>query len=92
MDIYLVRHGQTTGNVAKRHQAEETPLSKLGEEQVVELAEKLAAESPTHIISSNLVRAIETARLIAEKTGLEITVDKNFAELTDRAIYTVITM
>ena len=81
MDIYLVRHGQTTGNVAKRHQAEETPLSKLGEEQAERVAEELAPIKPTHIIASNLVRAIETARPIAEKTGLDITVEKNFAEL-----------
>lgn len=81
MDIYFVRHGQTTGNLAKRHQAENTPLSDLGEAQAQEVADKIATISPTHLVASNLIRAIQTARPIAEATNLDITIERNFAEL-----------
>ena len=81
MDIYFVRHGQTMGNLAKRHQAEHTPLSSLGREQASNAAKEVAQLNPTHLISSNLVRAIETARPIAETTNLDITIEQNFAEL-----------
>jgi broad specificity phosphatase PhoE len=33
MKIYFVRHGQTGGNVAHRHQTEHTPLTDVGHEQ-----------------------------------------------------------
>jgi broad specificity phosphatase PhoE len=81
MDIYFVRHGQTGGNAARRHQAEKTPLTTLGETQVKEAAKKIAALTPTHLLSSHLVRAIESARPISEATGLEIELDHNLAEL-----------
>lgn len=81
MDIYFVRHGQTLGNVAKRHQAEHTELSALGEEQAKLVANEVKALKPTHLISSHLVRAIATARYIAQSTNLEMEVDHMFAEL-----------
>lgn len=81
MDIYFVRHGQTTGNLAKRHQAEHTPLSELGKQQASAVAEKIGAVQPTHLIASNLVRAIETARPISERTKLDISIEPNFTEL-----------
>jgi broad specificity phosphatase PhoE len=81
MDIYFVRHGQTGGNAARRHQAEQTPLTKLGDEQVATVAKELKALEPTHLLSSHLIRAIESARPIAAETGLEIELDHNLAEL-----------
>lgn len=81
MDIYFVRHGQTGGNAARRHQADKTPLSKLGEAQVAKTAAEIASRNPTHLISSHLVRAIESARAISETTGLEIEIEHDIAEL-----------
>jgi broad specificity phosphatase PhoE len=81
MDIYFVRHGQTDGNAARRHQADKTQLSKLGEEQVAKTAAVVATYEPTHLLSSHLIRAIESARAISETTGLDIEIDHNLAEL-----------
>lgn len=81
MELLLVRHGQTGGNVARRHQAPDTPLTQHGREQAVATAKEVAALEPTHLLSSANVRAIETARAIAAQTGLDMTVDARFVEL-----------
>lgn len=81
MRVYLVRHGQTGGNVAKRHQTEHTPLTELGHEQARRVAEIIRLYQPTHIISSKYVRAIETARIIGDTCGLIPETSPNFVEL-----------
>lgn len=81
MEVFLVRHGQTMGNVAKRHQSDNTPLSKVGEVQAAEVAKKIKDLNPTHLISSHFIRAIETARPVSDETGLSMTIQHEFAEL-----------
>ncbi len=66
MEIFLVRHGQTNGNVSWRHQHVNTPLNEEGERQANELINKLRDLNPTHLISSPNVRALETAKIISE--------------------------
>jgi broad specificity phosphatase PhoE len=70
MDIYLVRHGQTDGNVAKRHQHPDIELNEVGKVQVKAVAEVIKRLRPTHLITSTNVRAVETARAIALTTDL----------------------
>lgn len=65
MEVYLVRHGQTDGNVGRRHQHPGTKLNELGRAQAAAAAERLAIFKPTHIITSTNIRAIETASIIA---------------------------
>lgn len=81
MEIYLVRHGETGGNVAHRHQAETTQLSFIGEQQVRQVAELIKQYEPTHLVTSNLVRAIETARVIGEVCNLVPETSQRFIEL-----------
>jgi len=81
MKIFLVRHGETGGNVARRHQAEHTPLTKRGEEQVAAAAEILKTLNPTHLLSSPLVRTIETARVIGNACDLIPELNAQFVEL-----------
>ena len=64
MKVYLVRHGETSGNVAGRHQSEKTPLTERGEVQAADAARYLSTVEPTHLISSVMIRALETARII----------------------------
>ena len=64
MDLYLVRHGQTDGNVAKRHQHPSISLNETGQKQARKVAKVLRHIKPTHIITSTNVRAVETARQI----------------------------
>lgn len=81
MEIYLIRHGETGGNVAHRHQAEKTPLTNRGREQAKEVAGKVVDFKPTHLLCSPLVRAVETARIIGDEIGLVPETSDRFVEL-----------
>ena len=70
MEIYLIRHGETGGNVAHRHQAEDTQLTERGEQQAKAVAKLITEYEPTHLVSSPLVRALQTAREISATTNL----------------------
>lgn len=69
--ITLVRHGQTDWNLARRIQGStDIPLNETGRADAMAAAE-LLADSPHHAIyASPLVRAHETARIIAGRLGL----------------------
>ncbi|CAM4082240.1 histidine phosphatase family protein [Deinococcus frigens] len=73
----LVRHAKATG------QAPNTPLTAEGEMQAQKLAQQLAQHSITRIVSSPWVRAVDTARPLAEALGLKIETD---ARLTERVL------
>ena len=81
MEIFLVRHGETAGNVAHRHQAEYSELSFVGERQVEKVAELIKGYKPTHLVTSNLVRAIETSRVIGKACDLIPETSPRFIEL-----------
>lgn len=81
MDVYFVRHGETDGNVAHRHQHPETELNEKGKEQVTTAAYELATYNATHIICSTQVRAVQSARIIAEYCGLTPDTHPAFEEL-----------
>jgi broad specificity phosphatase PhoE len=69
MDIYFVRHGQTDGNVALRHQHVNTSLNELGKLQARMVAKKIAKIKPTNVVSSTNLRAIETTKIIVDECG-----------------------
>ena len=72
-NVLLIRHGQSKGNAERRfggHTA--TPLSARGHRQAELTARTLKSESLTAIYSSDLARAIETARPLSKLTGLPI--------------------
>lgn len=67
MYLYLVRHGQSEGNVAKTfHGHIDYPLTPLGREQARQAAEKLKGVSFTRCVASDLSRAWETAQICLE--------------------------
>lgn len=71
--VYLVRHGQTTYNIERRFQGQlDVPLSEEGEKQARAVADWLALQpvSFSALYSSDLLRALETARTIAARIGL----------------------
>jgi 2,3-bisphosphoglycerate-dependent phosphoglycerate mutase len=71
--LLLVRHGQTIHNVAGIAQGwNDSELSDEGRSQVKRLAERLAHSDATGIYSSSLGRALSTAEVIADATGLPI--------------------
>ncbi|HHT65016.1 MAG TPA: histidine phosphatase family protein, partial [Clostridiales bacterium] len=71
MYIYLTRHGQTDWNAQKRTQGvHNSHLSRLGICQAEELAERLSSESISHLYSSPLDRAYQTAVIVGKKYGI----------------------
>lgn len=70
MDIYFVRHGQTDGNVAKRHQHPNTPINEVGILQARAMAAEVQKLAPTHLISSTHIRTLLTAREISTACNL----------------------
>jgi broad specificity phosphatase PhoE len=70
MDVYFIRHAQTDGNVARRHQHPNTPLNEVGSEQLKVVAEEVRRLKPTHLITSTHVRALLTAREIGNACDL----------------------
>jgi alpha-ribazole phosphatase len=68
-----VRHGQTLWNHVARYQGHtDTPLDDTGTTQAKLLSLRLAAEPLQAVYSSDLKRARETARIIAEPHGLAV--------------------
>jgi alpha-ribazole phosphatase len=72
--VYLARHGESDWNAANRFQGHsDRPLTEEGRRQADALAELVAQENVDAIYSSPLIRALETARIVAARTGLEVT-------------------
>jgi broad specificity phosphatase PhoE len=80
--IYLARHGESDWNAANRFQGHsDRPLTDHGREQAKALADLVAAESVEAIYASPLSRALETARIVAARTGLGVVVDEGLREV-----------
>jgi len=72
--IYLARHGETEWNAIRRVQGwTDIPLSTFGAAQAEALGGRLERVPLTAIYSSDLGRAMETARPTAERHGLIVT-------------------
>ncbi|WP_050613857.1 histidine phosphatase family protein [Bacillus testis] len=80
--IALIRHGNTAWNTEKRAQGSSNiPLDEAGMAQGKKLAERLSEESWDVLYSSDLLRAKQTAELIAAKLPpLEIHYDSRLRE------------
>lgn len=80
--IFLVRHGETQWNAERRLQGQSnSPLTEQGQQQAKRVGERVAAYGITHIISSDLGRAKQTAEIIAEFTGCPVSTDPRLREL-----------
>ncbi|MDH5536959.1 MAG: histidine phosphatase family protein, partial [Betaproteobacteria bacterium] len=81
--LILVRHGETAWNRDRRMQGQtDTPLSDEGRAQARALGARLAKTRFAALYSSDLARAMDTARCVAEATGYDIITD---ARLRERA-------
>lgn len=82
MRILLLRHGQTHSNINGRIQGSDDPLTPLGRAQAQLLGPHLAsAYAIDRLIASSLLRAQETAEIIAESVPLPIEPEPRFAEI-----------
>lgn len=75
MMLYLIRHGECLGQCDPNYYSDpDSPLSDLGREQAVQ-TRKALSEKLTHIISSPLIRALETAAIIASNKPITVWTD-----------------
>jgi probable phosphoglycerate mutase len=79
--LIVIRHGETAWNREKRMQGTtDTPLSDVGREQARALGRRLADRAFAALYTSDLARAWDTARAIAELTGREAVTDARLQE------------
>jgi broad specificity phosphatase PhoE len=92
-NVYLARHGQTAYNLERRFQGHlPVPLDDTGREQATDLARRATAGTSDGIVfvalwCSPLLRARETADIVAKRVGLEPREDPRLME-TDAGDWT----
>jgi len=82
MKLYLIRHGETKLNKEFRFIGRTDPaLSAQGESQAQALAERLADEDISAIYASDLLRATQTASIIAGDSGVDVIETEGLREI-----------
>ncbi|WP_407570632.1 histidine phosphatase family protein [Deinococcus altitudinis] len=83
-EFWVVRHGESTWNVLGRYQGQaDVPLSLEGTLQAAMLAERLTGQSFAAVYSSDLARALSTARIVSERLegAPEVRLDPGLREI-----------
>lgn len=89
MRLFFIRHGQTTGDVEDRYGgAYDDGLSVEGFEQARILADELAGQGITQVVTSGLLRARQTGEILAGGLGIGSASD---TRLNERNQYGVLT-
>lgn len=79
--LFLFRHGETDWNREGRLQGHiDTELNRAGLAQAAALAGRLRGKGLDAIVSSDLSRALTTARIIAEMLGVPVNIDHGLRE------------
>ena len=79
--IIAIRHGETAWNVDTRIQGQlDIPLNDMGRWQAKRLGRAVADVGIARIYASDLLRAFETARAVADTTGAQIVADMGLRE------------
>jgi broad specificity phosphatase PhoE len=80
--VYLVRHGESNANArtAKVYEGHNAPLTERGYEQAYIVAERAAKLPVDTLIASTMVRAQQTAEIIAARIGKTMTSSDLFTE------------
>lgn len=81
--VFFVRHGEGVDNIARQfsYKRIDRPLTERGRLQANMTAEYLAGRQIDEVFSSPMKRAHETALIIAERLGMEVTVLEGFREV-----------
>jgi len=82
VELYLVRHGQSEGNIVS-YDVPDGNLTPLGQRQAEEVAVRLEREGIELIISSPLRRALQTADALRRRTGAPHEVWRDLLEHRD---------
>ncbi len=89
--FFFVRHGEADNNVKGICVTKDTKkftahLTKKGKKEIAATARKLTRQKIDLIITSPLIRAKETAEIIAKATGVKVVIEQEFHE-TDVGIF-----
>ena len=85
MKIYLIRHGQTTGDVEDRYGGDyDDHLTEYGQQQAKILAKKLTSKGIEVIFTSPRIRARETSEILKDALGCEV---KTMDDIRERNAY-----
>jgi probable phosphoglycerate mutase len=77
----LLRHGQTPMSVQKRYAGRtDAPLTEVGVQQAAAAAKRLASAGLAVIVTSPLLRTVQTAQAVAAVTGATVVTDDGFRE------------
>jgi broad specificity phosphatase PhoE len=80
--LYLIRHGESLWNLEKKAQGHlDSPLTELGIKQSRQLAEYLKDKNISKIYSSDLNRALDTARIISSILNIPLEKSKDLREI-----------
>ena len=83
MRLLLVSHAQTDWNVQGRFQGHtDIPLNEHGRRQAKLWQKRLASEAIHAVVASDLLRAAQTAAILAAPHGLDIRTDRRLRELS----------
>jgi len=80
MSLFVVRHAETEDNASRIVQLPNATLSASGRVQAQKLAERIARMGIARILSSDLARAVETARLVGARTGTAVELEPTLRE------------
>lgn len=86
MRLIIVRHAQTENNAEKKLNSFDTPLSDLGKQQTMAVANRLKNEKITHIYTSPTHRTQETAKEIykhhfhAKYLPVDVLIERNYGD------------
>ncbi len=79
--LYISRHGETEWNSARKLQGhQDSPLTAKGESQAASLAVALSNRQITRVYSSDLGRAVQTARIVANHLEVPLSIDARLRE------------
>ena len=80
--LILIRHGETDWNIEGRYTGQsDVPLNACGLEQADSLAKQLQGKKIDAIYSSDLRRAHQTAKALAESRGTRLLIDPRLREI-----------
>lgn len=80
-EVFFIRHGQTRMNLRRIHQGPDEPLTPAGREGVRQAIAFLQDKEIDTLVSSNYLRARQTADMIAEVLGTTYSIEPSVREI-----------
>ena len=85
MELLIIRHGESEADLLGVHEGRaDFPLTELGEKQAKRMAANIEQHyPPTIILSSPLIRAYRTAKILEESIGCQLIIEQDLMEFNN---------